>query len=1666
MNTLEKAIAENRPISVEEFLRVADQLHDGRYTYDLGLNTEFLPSEDQKITLICKEHGRSEINALSHLRNSTRVCPQCLLERRRILREPLDHSSRNLGAPFDSKNFEIYKPNLASGVFSSSVYIDPILQLASALVVLSVSSDSWGGTTLERVMVSRDFTEKYWKTYSMIESLERAWSSEEFCEDLNTKIGELLDAMAHLEDGTNLLRYVRFAMNQLYEYVFSFQEFEGTPRDLAKKEEVDSPFSNPSYELASLLKFMLEESMGGHGDTLFMIDQTLDQQIRQQQNTGRHILSYLTDDLLSDVLVDQNKLPDPASNDIEAERDFSRLDLCFGYANALSRALNRRDFGPNTFGLEINEKPFLYGLARLLLLENNPEKIHLRLEDALNSDCFNQQFEQILLDPPGGSRGSGVTNESAFLIKALDLLAPGGVATVVLSEGFLKSTFRPDREARKRLLEDFTFEVITFPFSRHARFNSNQRAIIVRVINIGPSETYHVKELLSDTRGSRGVFGKGLRGRKERRDLVPKFDYDIHVFPVDFAKTSGFKIRTEWEAFVNLQRFLNHLAKFDTKVVSVPLSEIASVESGYSWRSSDFYTIDSDEFSSDSRFSDGAVQACPVLHFQDLVDGISEPRRFLVEKKSIKNGKKNSSVRSLDEIVEQHSLRLGDLVLPSNSRNTKVQRVNERFVGWLPSKSVVVIRHNESSNFHFEFLFRLLSTQAYIDFIASEVRGSVIPFLPLADLRELQIPVISSVKQEFFSDGAKALEILEDYTLTFDVDENLDLLGGALIPLPNPLRGEDGPWWVRLENSDMTYIQKYTRLTDVLRLESNEWRAWSRNLASQASQESLVEVRDRVSQLISVYEAFISEVPIIFAQLVSDNWITQTPSAEENGHQQSFSISAIERFRSFFVQVASTWRELIELNEVKTDIDPQAVDEYRDGASFFSAGLIQALASPDAALEKTVKRALIAEWDTVELRRHIDALDPDSDSGLSSEFDDAINDFLISLDHAQKGFREEAEEIWEQYTNKRESGKQTSAKAHTFSRYESIFSHLKQFSNNLALIHSVDEGLVAYLKAITTVCHNNISAESIDIVGSSSENTLLPRYQAAFESFNKIVLTDLKRIELSLYSEDPEAVCELSPTVLEAEPGEMTKYVFSLRNKLKEKWLLDVKLVFPFSIKQGDPDEPHADPEIVERSLGPDQTLTIPVWFDAPEVCKEETAEILITATGIDGTHYRQAENLTLRVKPTEKTDWPDYVPNPYILGTPIYADKSHMFFGREKVIEQIKGNFADSANIVVLQGNRRIGKTSILLQLEQEMAINKWIPICVNLQEVPASSVSPHGTDHRKGFDQANFYFWIARAIQKRILRVFGELAEDDQEKVPSPDTLAVLKSFDVKDIYRAEIPFQAFLDFVGLMAETISPYSVYLMLDEFDKVNESIENGKMAPDVLDNVRQLFQGSSSLSGLICGSLNLTRHRQDYWSVLYGIGKNIRLSHLLDEEANSLIAEPIRGAIGYSEQLLKVLRYNSANQPMVLQWLASFIYDEMCREGRRVVDVETVVKALDYVLDTYSDDFFAMLEQIRGLRIIRYLLFLISELEIETGERDFPRLQSDLYQDLGVEVELDQLEDWLKYLQDLDFVKHDPSNGTYRVQMPLFETWMIRTINRAQERDQVRVEWSRHEQSL
>ena len=223
-----------------------------------------------------------------------------------------------------------------------------------------------------------------------------------------------------------------------------------------------------------------------------------------------------------------------------------------------------------------------------------------------------------------------------------------------------------------------------------------------------------------------------------------------------------------------------------------------------------------------------------------------------------------------------------------------------------------------------------------------------------------------------------------------------------------------------------------------------------------------------------------------------------------------------------------------------------------------------------------------------------------------------------------------------------------------------------------------------------------------------------------------------------------------------------------------------------------------------------------------------------------------------------------DLGPSPYIVGSPI--DREEMFFGRQDIIDTIKRQLSTShhANVILLEGNRRTGKTSILRHLEAPDVLPDWIVVNCSLQ-------GAKGHESKAGLPTNEVFRHMARDI--------GWAMDNAGLQVPLPDVAPPdPKRFKVGFVkalstaFSGSRPFEVFELYIQTVLEAASPRRLLLMLDEFDKLQEGIDAGITSPQVPENIRYLLHTYPGLSAILTGSRRLKRLREEYWSALFGFG--------------------------------------------------------------------------------------------------------------------------------------------------------------------------------------------------
>ena len=284
---------------------------------------------------------------------------------------------------------------------------------------------------------------------------------------------------------------------------------------------------------------------------------------------------------------------------------------------------------------------------------------------------------------------------------------------------------------------------------------------------------------------------------------------------------------------------------------------------------------------------------------------------------------------------------------------------------------------------------------------------------------------------------------------------------------------------------------------------------------------------------------------------------------------------------------------------------------------------------------------------------------------------------------------------------------------------------------------------------------------------------------------------------------------------------------------------------------------------------------------------------------------------------------------NPFISGEPVRRDD--MFFARRGLLQKIVDTL--HTNSVMIHGERRIGKTTLLYQLNNHLwgleDEEYWfVPLYVDLE----------GTE-----EDAFFHF-----LMEEILHTASTLSG------LTPDTKAALQGL---RYYRPEHAEYTDREFIRDLRDVIKALQSYgeernpgkhlrliLLLDEMDVFN--------AYDHLiqQRLRRIFMRDFAATlGAVMAGIRINKEWGRIESPWYNLFNEIELAPFNREQALELLTEPVRGFYRYAPSVVDFIIENTAGRPHRIQQYALEAVGRMLADGRRTITMEDVLFAHEHI---------------------------------------------------------------------------------------------------------------------
>lgn len=403
---------------------------------------------------------------------------------------------------------------------------------------------------------------------------------------------------------------------------------------------------------------------------------------------------------------------------------------------------------------------------------------------------------------------------------------------------------------------------------------------------------------------------------------------------------------------------------------------------------------------------------------------------------------------------------------------------------------------------------------------------------------------------------------------------------------------------------------------------------------------------------------------------------------------------------------------------------------------------------------------------------------------------------------------------------------------------------------------------------------------------------------------------------------------------------------------------------------------------------------------------------------------------------------------SPYITGTSLSARDGALFFGRTDILTEIKRSLRTSgpSTVLILEGVRRVGKTSLLKQLLRPEFLPKWICVYYNFQGAT-------GAQDKHGVPTGTIFYGVTKEI---VFACHAAGIEFDvpriglvQPSMRKQDLMAKMYETLRPAFEQSTAPFELLQMAMGSLIQSLGDNRLLLLLDEFDKVQVGIESGVTSPQVPDNFRDLFHSYPQVSAILTGSQLMKRLRREYFNPLFGIGRQIDIGPLDPAAARELVVKPVQGSLIYGDAARDWIVEACACQPFLIQHVCNRVFD-ICADSKEAnVTTDTARKAAEMLLktDTHFDTVWR--DDIHDPRR-QYVAWLIYELQSGPDPVTFDLIRQVL-EKRGLYGST-ALTGYLQDLRDLAVIRQQEKDRmhTYSIAIPLFAEWLRVRIDQAQ----------------
>lgn len=262
------------------------------------------------------------------------------------------------------------------------------------------------------------------------------------------------------------------------------------------------------------------------------------------------------------------------------------------------------------------------------------------------------------------------------------------------------------------------------------------------------------------------------------------------------------------------------------------------------------------------------------------------------------------------------------------------------------------------------------------------------------------------------------------------------------------------------------------------------------------------------------------------------------------------------------------------------------------------------------------------------------------------------------------------------------------------------------------------------------------------------------------------------------------------------------------------------------------------------------------------------------------------------------------------------------MFFGRSAELDQVSTLLRTGTGVIIVQGQRRVGKTSLLVHLKKYY-LDRFgvLSVFIDLQLLGRLS-------------ETTFYYEIANAV-------YSDLQEERRAGDLEPP---------LHELFELN-PTRELIKYLKAVQQHFGLNKLVLLIDEFSRTIDAYQQSRLDQTFFDQWRGVIQATipdiSYIMVVQQQSYNQLQSQADKTTVapiwhLLELGEPIHLTPLDEKAARQLIERPTYNILEYSPEAIRAVWQLTGGSPFLIQAFCFNLVRHMAYKGGRDVELADI----------------------------------------------------------------------------------------------------------------------------